>query len=782
MPQLTPVLETATRQRIDRILENLGWCIDEFNGDANVTTGRARTTAESRKLRRVNPNGAFPDYVLYDPEDWSPVAVVEAKRPGANMPAAIAQARDYAAALGCRIAFAIDGGVVEAVWTDTGLPLRENGLPISALLSLRTVRRFNDAGADLSYAPEPIRTREDLIRIFKHANDLLRQEGMRAGLERFTEFSNLLFLKLIDEIEEQRELDGESVRIARRYRWSAFRNRGGEEMLDYINDTVLPKLVDRYNHSGDVFARRLGISNGEVLKEIVSALDDLTLLDVDSDVKGDAFEYFIKNSVTVGNDLGEYYTPRHIVRLMVELVDPKFGETVYDPCCGTGGFLIEAFRHIRRSLSPTRTNLRTLEHHTFYGGELTGTAKLAKMNMILAGDGHANIVQQDSLEHPASDLYDVVLSNFPFSQRTQFSSLYALRGAAANPVFLAHIMQAIRPNGRAAVVVPDSTLFGTDPVAVSVRRRLLTEFEVQAVIQLDPYVFAPYTQTPTSILVFKKTPSANPIWFFEVVDDGFSKSTRRLPVDSNDLTLLRSSWNDRLITDRSFTVEKASIEAAQSKLFLNFFAARQASEHHLTLNDLVEQIRIGGTPSRSNYLSFRGEVPWAKIGDLHGQSLTETAEYLTVEAANELGEQRRIPRDTLLMSFKLSIGKTAITGTDIYTNEAIAALVLKEQYNTPEIRRYLYFVLPLIDYRPWAQRAAKGLTLNLTLLPTVEVPWLDDDDRRQFLAQFDEIEAKRQAHLQQIAELDRSRLAIAKSLYQDSPPLLESDARLGTNI
>lgn len=766
MPKLTPVLETATRQRIDRILENLGWKIDEFNSDANVTTGRARTAAEATKLRSVNPNGAYPDYVLYDPEGWIPVAIVEAKRPGAKMPAAIKQAREYAAALGCKVAFAIDGGVVEAVWTETSLPLRENGLPVSSLLSLRALRRYIDAGTDLTYAPEPTRTREDLIRIFKHANDLLRQEGMRAGLERFTEFSNLLFLKLIDEIEEQREANGEQSRIAKRYRWSAFRAKQGYDMLDYINDTVLPKLVDRYNHSGDVFARRLGISNGDVLKEIVSALDQLTLLDVDSDVKGDAFEYFIKNSVTVGNDLGEYYTPRHIVRLMVELVDPKFGETVYDPCCGTGGFLIEAFRHIRRSLSPTRANLRTLEQDTFYGGELTGTAKLAKMNMILAGDGHANIIQQDSLEHPVTDKYDVVLSNFPFSQRTQFASRYGLRGTAANPVFLAHIMRALKPGGRAAVVVPDSTLFGTDTVSVSVRKKLLTQFEVQAVIQLDPYVFAPYTQTPTSILVFKKSPSTSPVWFFEVSDDGFTKSTRRLPIDNNDLTLLRSSWNDRLLTDRSFTVEKEDVESAEWRLFLNFFAARTPVEKYLTIDDLTEDIRIGATPSRSNYLSFRGHVPWAKISDLHGRSLTETSEYLTADAAGELGEQRKIPSDTLLVSFKLSIGKTAITGVEMYTNEAIAALLLKDEYNTPEVKRYLYYVLPLIDYRPWAQRAAKGLTLNLGLLRTVEVPWLEGEERADLLRRFDAIEAAREDHLSKIAELDKSRSDIGTALYE----------------
>lgn len=765
MTILTHVLETATRQKIDRALANLGWQTDEFEPGCNVTTERARTAEEAVQLRAVNPNGAFPDYVLYDAETWSAIAIVEAKRPGESMPAAIGQARDYAGALGCAVAFAIDGGVVEAVWVDSGLPLRENGLMVSGLLSEKQLKRFVDSGTDLVYSAAPTRTREDLIAIFKRANDLLRQQGMRAGLERFTEFSNLLFLKLIDEIEEERESHGETARIARQYRWSAFKSKPARDMLDYINDTVLPKLVDRYNHSGDVFAQSLEITNPEILKAIVDELSELTLLDVDSDIKGDAFEYFIKNSVTVGNDLGEYYTPRHVVRLMVELVDPKFGEKVYDPCCGTGGFLIEAFRHIRKSLALTSANIRKLEQSTIYGGELTGTAKLAKMNMILVGDGHANIVRQDSLENPAREQYDVVLSNFPFSQRTQSSNLYGLDTQAANPVFLAHIMDALKPGGRAAVVVPDGTLFGTDTAAKTIRKKLLTELHVDAVVQLDPFVFAPYTKQPTSIVVFTKSASTNPVWFFDVENDGFAKSTKRIPIDTNDMTLLRLSWNDRLITDKSFTVSATTIEDSDWKLFLNRYVARRTPVEFKTLGELCENFLVGATPPRSNYLNFRGDVPWAKIVDLSTLNLIETEECITDDAAASLGVRRLVPAGSLLMSFKLSIGKTAITGVELYTNEAVAALNLRPEFDSEETRRYLYHVLPLLDYRPFAQRATKGLTLNQDILRDVEVPFPDVGARAEILAKFDEIEASREARRAELRELDSEAMVLREELY-----------------
>ena len=129
-------------------------------------------------------------------------------------------------------------------------------------------------------------------------------------------------------------------------------------------------------------------------------LDPLMLTDVDSDVKGDAFEYFLKASTSTKNDLGEYFTPRHIVKTMVRLVNPQIGEKIYDPFCGTGGFLIESFRYIYNNMARTDANLALLRENTVYGNEITNTARITKMNMILAGDGHSNIEMKDSLANP----------------------------------------------------------------------------------------------------------------------------------------------------------------------------------------------------------------------------------------------------------------------------------------------------------------------------------------------------------------------------------------------
>ena len=201
---------------------------------------------------------------------------------------------------------------------------------------------------------------------------------MREGTERFTEFANLLFLKLISELEREREKEGEPRILATEYSWESFCNLEPTLMMNYINNTVLPHLVDRYNHSGDVFQSKLEIKNPKTLRLIVNKLSAISLMDADSDVKGDAFEYFLKNSITVGNDLGEYFTPRHLVNLMIELVEPKFGEKVYDPTCGTGGFLIAAFNYIRKRCAKTKDELKMLKEETVYGRELTNTAELQK--------------------------------------------------------------------------------------------------------------------------------------------------------------------------------------------------------------------------------------------------------------------------------------------------------------------------------------------------------------------------------------------------------------------
>ncbi len=750
MRKYTNPKESATRKYIDARLTNLGWEIDEKSKDCNVFTERCKTTEQNRELL-----GKEPDYVLCESGTDNPIAVIETKRSGQNLKKAIEQAiRDHATPLGLNVIFVSDGGITESYDLRSDGPLRFDDEPITDLLSEAQLLRFVREGPEIRTPAIKRHSKQELIRVFAGANDLLRKEGLREGIERFSEFSNLLFLKLISEIEDDREKHGEVRILEKRYCWGSFCARSGEDMLDYINDTILPRLVNRYNHSGDVFQPRLAITNPDTLKDIVDKLSQLTLLDTDSDIKGDAFEYFLKHSVTVGNDLGEYFTPRHIVKLIVQLVDPKFDETIYDPCCGTGGFLIEAFKHIKAKVKNTPANITKLKEDTIYGREFTATASIAKMNMIITGDGHNNIKQMDSLKEPVKGERSVVLTNYPFSQKTDYATLYGLEGQDANPVFLMHVVDALEDGGRAGVVVPEGLLFDPKSQYVKARRMLCEKCQVEAVIKLHEYVFKPYTGQPTSILFFTKGKPTTEVWFFEVKEDGFEKTSSKLgrkPSDQNDLRTLRSIWDDKEETEQSFSVPIKRIEADKYRLSMSAFLPKTSGENWLPLGgrDGVCDIVWGGTPSTSVPEYWKGRHPWVTIADMKGRYVTNTSRKIT-DAGVRASPVKKLSKGTVLLSFKLSIGKVSIAGCDLYTNEAIAGLVPKDERVLPE---YLYHLLSRMDLTGYMQPAAKGKTLNSTILKTILIPIPTPTEQRGIIRQMNENEAKQLKLQEQISEL-----------------------------
>ena len=248
MSELTSPLESAARKMIDATLNNLGWNTDEAAPSCNVFTERPKTKEQAKLLDKKPP-----DYTLYRSKSDQPIAVIEAKRPDQTLRCALDQSiKKYAIPLGVPIVFATDGSITETHDIRSGTTLRLDGDLITDLLSENMLLRFVAEGFSITTPVEVSLSKQQLIRVFKEANDLLRNEGLREGVERFTEFSNLLFLKLISEIEDDRERRGEARILERRYCWDQFCNRNAEDMLDYVNDTILPRLVDRYNHSGDV--------------------------------------------------------------------------------------------------------------------------------------------------------------------------------------------------------------------------------------------------------------------------------------------------------------------------------------------------------------------------------------------------------------------------------------------------------------------------------------------------------------------------------------------------
>ncbi|WP_158281643.1 N-6 DNA methylase [Sporanaerobacter acetigenes] len=540
MPTLT--VERDTEILIDNQLRNLGWDNDPHSKDRNVYQQRVKTEEQKKKLK-----GKRPDYILYESHTNNPIAVIEAKKPGQNIREAIEQGRRYAERIDAPIVFATDGIFTKTLHIKVNKPLKINGEELDELVRESLALQYLSTSEVNTLDKKVIKSRGELISIFDTVNDLLREEGMQQGLERFTEFSNILFLKVLSEIEDGKELIGEKSRINNAYRWNYFKNKKGLELLSYVSDTVLKWFAKEYNDE-NIF-QPLQIKHPDNLKEIINLLDDLQLTDINADVKGDAFEYFIRSySASNPSDLGEIFTPRHVVKTMVKLLNPEIGETIYDPFCGTGGMLIVAYKHLISNMPRNERNLEFLKNKTIYGADITKASNIAKMNMILAGDGHSNIVRQDSLANPIDNKFDIVITNMPFAQKTRYGDKYTVPNRSGDIVCPQHCFRALKPGGRMAIIVPDGFLSNTNQKAYENVRRYLTEnANLKSIISLPRGAFEPYNRAKASILYFtdvKKSKTKNYFWFFTVKNDGYTLDKKREKIEGpNDLELVLSENN-----------------------------------------------------------------------------------------------------------------------------------------------------------------------------------------------------------------------------------------------
>ncbi len=535
-------LEAHTRSQIDTRLRNLGWIFDEKNPECNVFQEQAKTKDQTLKFGRKRP-----DYVLYESGSDRPIAIIEAKKPGENLDDALKQGEEYAKAINAPLVFAFNDTFVVAKSIDQQRPLKIDGEELQDFVDQLTSLRFIQEGAEILSAPKGINfTREELLSIFKQINKKLRKDGLRDGYERFSAFAEILFLKLVDESERLDEHKGLERKHPLRFCWSDFTQKyQGQELFDFVSDSVWNQMKKEY---GDIFNSPLSIRNATTLEEVIKMIDPINFTATDTDVKGDAFEYFLK-SVTNGNkDLGEYFTPRHIVRTMVNLVKPLYGETIYDPFCGTGGFLLEAFKYLSvRADTSNKEVMDFIKTKTLHGREITSTSRIAKMNMILFGDGHSNIKQMDTLQNPVKEEYSIILANIPYSQETEYGSFYPIPTKNADAICMQHIWEALKPGGRAAVIVPETFLYEGGDIGKT-RELIARQAEELSIISLPRGIFMPYTPTKTNIIYFKKGGQFKHCFQFVIFNDGFELTTRRKPIKgSSDLKKLLSNYEEKIL-------------------------------------------------------------------------------------------------------------------------------------------------------------------------------------------------------------------------------------------
>ena len=369
-------------------------------------------------------------------------------------------------------------------------------------------------------------------------------------------------------------------------RWSSWaRALNGERLVNWVREEVFPFHAEIAANGATDFmdGARLTIDEPTVLTQVVSQLNDLRLGEVDADTKGDLFEHVLRQIRQAG-ELGQFRTPRHVIRAIVELVDPRIGETVYDPAAGTAGFLVAAWDHIRLANSSqdgievietegkrlqrglgdalSRNAARRLRERTFYGADVDPQmVRLATMNLTLRGLDRVRIVRRDaltrSLDRAAKaelglpvEGFDVILANPPFSGRLDrdriVEDVRIGRAAQTELLFLQYMLNHLKEGGRCGVVVPEGVLFGSTGAHRELRRRLVENNTVEAVLSLPGGVFNPYSGVKTSVLIFRKGGTTGHVMFLHADNDGFKlDANHNQPIDEDDLPALIDAFEDR---------------------------------------------------------------------------------------------------------------------------------------------------------------------------------------------------------------------------------------------
>jgi type I restriction enzyme M protein len=406
--------------------------------------------------------------------------------------------------------------------------------------------------------------------VIKSIQDIMRKDdGVDGDAQRLSQLSWLLFLKIFDAQEEDLEFEQANYRapIPEQYLWRNWaadkQGMTGEELMDFVNNQLLPEIKTLQaplasNPRG--FIVREGLSeafnymkNGTLLRQVINKLNDIDFTSSEErHLFGDIYEQLLRDLQAAGNS-GEFYTPRAVTRFAVQMIDPKLGESIYDPACGTGGFLA-------CSIDLLKTQIKTAEDQKVFQTAVSGIEKkqlphlLCTTNMMLHGiEVPQQIRQGNTLKRPlasieASEMVDVIVTNPPFGGSEEdgieknFPSELQTKETA--DLFLQYIIEMLKDGGRAAVVLPDGTLFG-EGVKTKIKKLLLDEGNLHTLIRLPNSVFAPYTSIKTNILFFEKGTPTQDVWYYEVpLPTGVKAFNKTKPMKLDDFSACLDWWGE----------------------------------------------------------------------------------------------------------------------------------------------------------------------------------------------------------------------------------------------
>lgn len=439
--------------------------------------------------------------------------------------------------------------------------------------------------------------------------DTMWSGGISNPLSVIEQLTYLLFIKRLDELHTLKERKAARTKKPieepifaddqAHLRWSRFKETAPEQMFETVKDEVFPfikSLGDKGEADGEggsTYTHHMKdalfmMPTPRVLANVVDQLDDIEM--ADRDTKGDLYEYMLGKIASAGQN-GQFRTPRHIIDLMVKMTAPTPHDVICDPACGTAGFLVAASQHLvdhhQDHIYQDAESRRRFNEQTFHGYDFDPSMlRIGSMNMLLHGVENPDIRYRDSLAETDEDdaeKFSLILANPPFAGSLDYEStakdlLQTVKTKKTELLFVALFLRLLKTGGRAAVIVPDGVLFGSSKAHKKLRKALVEDQKLDAVISMPSGVFKPYAGVSTAILLFTKTNSGgtDDVWFYDMQADGYSLDDKRTPQpDKSDLPDILERWGKRAAekkrgrTEQSFLVPKAEIAEKDYDLSIN---------------------------------------------------------------------------------------------------------------------------------------------------------------------------------------------------------------------
>ena len=428
--------------------------------------------------------------------------------------------------------------------------------------------------------------------------------GITNPLDVVEQMTYLMFIHDLDETDAKKAKSSMMLELPytsmfeghEQYKWSVFRDLPAEKMYELLQMEIFPFIKNLHSSKESTYSRYMSdaifkIPTPQLLSKIVDALDNIyqdMAKNMNTDTKGDVYEHLLAKLATAGVN-GQFRTPRHIIRMMVEMMDPKPEDTICDPACGTSGFLVSAGEYLKEKYHDAIFYNRQKKDHynngMFFGYDLDRTMlRVGAMNMMTHGVDNPNIEYRDSLsaQNLDNNKYSIILANPPFkgsldADIVSTDLLKVCKTKKTELLFLALFLRMLKVGGRSACIVPDGVLFGSSTAHKAIRKEIIEGNRLEAVISMPSGVFKPYAGVSTGILIFTKTGhgGTDNVWFYDMQADGFSLDDKRTVVSENDIPDIIARFHNlteeesRERTDKSFFVPVAEIVANDYDLSIN---------------------------------------------------------------------------------------------------------------------------------------------------------------------------------------------------------------------